>query len=340
MRHITTALLLAAALGLAAYAKPAPDGRHHVYAGTYSRAMTGEPVEKLKVSLDFVAIGASKAIAYQGLTEQKSAGGAKPASVWQLWEHNPGSPTTDPVVGSLAPQLLPVIDRRLKKGVKWTLKSGPAPGLPAGTPLTLTVTGQEKAGSKLCWVVSVKPTAGLPLMAGPIRVTQCEQKLWVDTAGGEVHRTSVVIRASGKQGAQTLTMKVAMDLRLQQVGTYPAAKLAARKREFAAYQALDNKLRAAFASRPDLKTVDGLIKTVNAHQKKYARGAYVKAVASIADSLRSARRIVTSAPRGGGGSTLVGKRAPRISLKTLEGKTISLSGLKGKVVLLNFFASW
>lgn len=35
-----------------------------------------------------------------------------------------------------------------------------------------------------------------------------------------------------------------------------------------------------------------------------------------------------------------GKRAPDFSLKTTDGKTVQLSQMKGKVVLLNFWATW
>lgn len=57
----------------------------------------------------------------------------------------------------------------------------------------------------------------------------------------------------------------------------------------------------------------------------------------------------TPPPSGGGSSSqgssnssfgLTGKAAPDFKLKTLDGKEISLSQLKGKPVVVNFFASW
>jgi cytochrome c biogenesis protein CcmG/thiol:disulfide interchange protein DsbE len=39
-------------------------------------------------------------------------------------------------------------------------------------------------------------------------------------------------------------------------------------------------------------------------------------------------------------SPLVGNKAPEFTLKTFDGKDLKLSDLKGKTVLLNFWASW
>ncbi len=37
---------------------------------------------------------------------------------------------------------------------------------------------------------------------------------------------------------------------------------------------------------------------------------------------------------------IINSKAPDFTLKDLNGKTVSLSAFKGKVVLLNFFATW
>ena len=40
------------------------------------------------------------------------------------------------------------------------------------------------------------------------------------------------------------------------------------------------------------------------------------------------------------GALEVGDSAPNFSLKDVEGKTVRLSDFKGKVVILDFFATW
>lgn len=40
------------------------------------------------------------------------------------------------------------------------------------------------------------------------------------------------------------------------------------------------------------------------------------------------------------GGKVLGKQAPDVSLKTLDGKKISLSDYKGKTIMVNFFNSW
>ena len=47
-----------------------------------------------------------------------------------------------------------------------------------------------------------------------------------------------------------------------------------------------------------------------------------------------------SSPEAQGLPDLRGKQAPAFTLKTADGKTVSLSDYKGKAVLLNFWATW
>lgn len=62
----------------------------------------------------------------------------------------------------------------------------------------------------------------------------------------------------------------------------------------------------------------------------------VIAIAMLYFGLHAARRSGTNRPIGAG----YGSSAPDFSLETLDGKTLSLSSLRGKAVLVNFWATW
>jgi peroxiredoxin len=50
--------------------------------------------------------------------------------------------------------------------------------------------------------------------------------------------------------------------------------------------------------------------------------------------------LTAEAPSPWGIDELIGKKAPDFTLKDLNDKTVSLSSLKGSVVLINFWATW
>jgi hypothetical protein len=64
------------------------------------------------------------------------------------------------------------------------------------------------------------------------------------------------------------------------------------------------------------------------------RTVWVIAAASLAAALAFA------AVANAQGAALIGRPAPRIQVKDLQGKTRSLTEFRGKVVLLCFAASW
>tara|TARA_A100001037_G_scaffold9751_2_gene9581 strand:+ start:3648 stop:3953 length:306 start_codon:yes stop_codon:yes gene_type:complete len=51
-------------------------------------------------------------------------------------------------------------------------------------------------------------------------------------------------------------------------------------------------------------------------------------------------RPADSAPSPDSPAALIGKTAPDFTLRTIAGDTVSLSDLRGKAVVLNFWATW
>jgi cytochrome oxidase Cu insertion factor (SCO1/SenC/PrrC family) len=67
------------------------------------------------------------------------------------------------------------------------------------------------------------------------------------------------------------------------------------------------------------------------------------ATAFVASALAGCASVPGSSGSGGSGSSsspFVGKPAPAVALNTTSGKPLSMEALKGRPVLLSFFASW
>jgi cytochrome c biogenesis protein CcmG, thiol:disulfide interchange protein DsbE len=60
----------------------------------------------------------------------------------------------------------------------------------------------------------------------------------------------------------------------------------------------------------------------------------------LAGLLLAAGLVVAFRPGSGSGSAQVGEPAPLFTATTLDGSTLSLADLRGRPVLLNFWASW
>lgn len=72
-------------------------------------------------------------------------------------------------------------------------------------------------------------------------------------------------------------------------------------------------------------------------QKKWPGNNYVKDVSKQLDEFNKAQTQQTQAPQQG---LVVGTEAPEITMDDTEGKSFSLSSLRGKYVLVDFWASW
>jgi thiol-disulfide isomerase/thioredoxin len=79
-----------------------------------------------------------------------------------------------------------------------------------------------------------------------------------------------------------------------------------------------------------------VLRTVsNAYNKRFVNSPMAETLASQVEQIQSAYQQFK-----GGGTQGAGKMAPDISMKSPSGKLLKLSALKGKVVLIDFWASW
>lgn len=104
------------------------------------------------------------------------------------------------------------------------------------------------------------------------------------------------------------------------------------------WKASSEKLLAACPSGSDNKQViyAALIPLFSQNDLEYAKVLCNKFVSEYPNS-SVAQQLKSQLPKGASG---VGESVPDITLADVNGKTISLSSLKGKVVLIDFWASW
>lgn len=88
----------------------------------------------------------------------------------------------------------------------------------------------------------------------------------------------------------------------------------------------------------DVSNLDVLKKVAIAYELKYEGSPIAASMTSQVNQIQAGLSEYSMSKKQG--SALENKMAPDISLKNPEGKTIALSSLRGKVVLIDFWASW
>lgn len=78
-----------------------------------------------------------------------------------------------------------------------------------------------------------------------------------------------------------------------------------------------------------------VLELAGSYLEKYPKGAFAAPYAEIRDQITLSQELMRNAA-----NATEGKPAPAFEAKTLEGETIRLSDLLGKVVLLDFWATW
>lgn len=100
---------------------------------------------------------------------------------------------------------------------------------------------------------------------------------------------------------------------------------------------VDEVLQKASAGTPNREVVYlTFIRLIQQYDEEYVRNLAKNYLKEYPNS-EHAKRLIASLPKG---APSIGDLAPEITLTNPEGKKVSLSSLKGKVVLLDFWASW
>lgn len=281
-------------------------------------AKQGQPRVPGEVAVTTVRYGADLAPA--------GAPGAPPGLISQVMQRVP----------------LPLAPRaELKTGDEWR-KAEPLPLMPP-RPLeqVSTVAGETKVGDHSCLKVEKKLAQSLPLKqdlgGATLEVTDYGQTLCVDPGTGQVwsHELHQHLRQSGGGRQVEIDLKVAVTL--QEIRQVQATDLAARVKQA---ETLDRVQRALFTPRSSADRKQAVVaagKELAALRKDYPDSPYAPAIARLDQMVAGVREQAEREARLQG---LKDKPAPDFTLKNLAGKEQTLGAYRGKLILLNFFASW
>lgn len=233
-------------------------------------------------------------------------------------------------------QVLPIYfiqSERLTDGSAWTEKEMLSVKPSIESEVLYQVKGKEKVGSKECWVV----TRTLPK---PVPITQREKvskiadTLWVDAKTGlmlRVQREFVLQIREGQRDVSTL------GLELKSVTTLDKVKLAQRLKELQAVKAVQKKLGLPIIDQPTKEALNEAEKAIADFQQSFKDSPYNAYMESWKGFVQT---ILREFQRQEFQKALIGQIAPDFELPSLDGEKVKLSGLRGKVVLLNFFSHW
>jgi hypothetical protein len=215
---------------------------------------------------------------------------------------------------------------------------GFGPPFPQTLPLRCRATGEETVEGRSCVRIERTPATGLPLGLTFMRLLELRELFWIERESGAVVKYEGTARVQDR-GDPAATLLTAT-LRLKQVREIPEADLKQRREEARRLMEAADLLAGRFGEPGEAR-----VKEAQSHLERFRRDAprspYLAAATSLeaiaGNYLGQARREQELAQRQ---AALVGKRAPAVRLKDLAGKERTLGEYRGKIILLNAFASW
>ncbi len=132
-------------------------------------------------------------------------------------------------------------------------------------------------------------------------------------------------------------MELNAAITLQETRQLSADELASRVKQAAAIDRIQNNLFSFNAGADRENLLKEASKEIAAFQKEYPKSPYASALTRFGAAVTQMRAMAEREARLQG---LKGKPAPAFALKDLAGKEQTLAAYRGKLILLNFFASW
>ena len=211
----------------------------------------------------------------------------------------------------------------------------PLPPTDTGFPLKATLKADGDARQ-----VTAKLDEPASALGGGLDVKKYEISYAYDTKSQSIAKVKLAAQVSQAPGAgdpETTPPVINADYVIERVAVekLPAEALDALRKDVAAGVNALNTLQTAGGAggeKPDLKPI---IESVRGYLKENPKGEFSFLFAGISDQLVMAEKLSANAEK-----IKVGEKAPAFDVKTFDGGTIKLADLRGKVVLLDFWASW
>jgi hypothetical protein len=250
----------------------------------------------------------------------------------------PGGPL-GAILQTLSAPLTPQVE--LKSGQEWRRKEMLPAMPPPPVEVVYTVAGETKVGDRAGLKIEKKLAQALPYKqpvgGGTLELIDYGQTITVDPTTGVV--LSDQVRGSGRftAGDQKVTLDYGVTVNLTETRQLSDADLAARVKQAAAIDQVQSAIFSGGPGSDRKQMLADATRSIAAFRKEHASSPYTPALARLEEIVGQIR---SQADRETRSESLKGKPAPAIALKDLAGKEQTLGAYRGKIILLNFFASW
>ncbi|MBI3909704.1 MAG: hypothetical protein HY320_02075 [Armatimonadetes bacterium] len=358
MRRFVVVVVALAAAAILLWGPPASAqqrvsvGQEWRYAGTvtlvYSQAQPGqkaqEESQKLRLGASATVVGKQQSrlevVRFRNTVPVGAASGDA-----RLWIHGTDEHDARPPEDMMDALDLPApFGVSLKPGYQRTTKM-PLFGNPPllVPPMRLRVTSVEKIGARSCLRAERTVAGKLPLKNAPgqpftLRLTEYSERFWVDRQSGGLVKYEGTAGLEAEDGEHVQKFRFTTSLALGGVRNVPMAECQSRRAQAQQLAALLKLVQEIPTSH---ERADELVKQAQAQlqqfQSDHPESPYLAAANSLGATLGHWE---AWAERQKSQTLLVGKPAPPVQLKDLESKERTLGEYQGKIILLNFFASW
>jgi peroxiredoxin len=239
---------------------------------------------------------------------------------------------------ALATPLTPQAD--LKTGLQWTRKQ--TIPLLSQTPVevTGTVGAETKVGARAALPIVKKLAASLPYQqpfgTATLLLTDYGQTIKVDPATGVVLEEEIHGRVQLTSGQRKMNGEYRATLALTETRQLSDTERASRIRQAEAIDRVHQSLLATGGSL-NKQRVQETGSQIAAFRQEFPSSPYASVLEPISEMLKQLGSQIDRTERH---QKLAGSPAPAFALKDLTGKQQTLAAHRGKIVVLNFFASW